>query len=237
MDKFPLSGVGAIIAAAGYSQRMGGADKIFTPLGGRPLLSWTIEVFQRCPSIQQIAVVVSERGLEEGRRLLEKEGWSKVVKVCLGGERRQDSVMEGLKGLVDCNWVVIHDGARPLVTVDLIQKGLAEALESGAAVAAVPVKDTIKVAGPYRMVQETLERSRLWSVQTPQVFRFDIIMEGYRRAGDQVTDDASLVERLGYKVKLYHGSYDNIKVSTPEDLALAEVLLRKRTDYAHWIRK
>jgi 2-C-methyl-D-erythritol 4-phosphate cytidylyltransferase len=123
-----------------------------------------------------------------------------------------------------------------LVTADLIQKGLAEASDSGAAVAAVPVKDTIKVAGPHRMVEETLQRSKLWSVQTPQVFRFDIIMEGYRQARDQVTDDASLVERLGYKVKLYYGSYDNIKVSTPDDFALAEVILRNRTDNAHRIR-
>ncbi len=227
---------GAIIAAAGYSQRMGGVDKIFSPLAGRPLICWTIDVFQECHSIQQIILVLSEEGLKKGRGLAKKEGWSKVKRLCLGGQQRQDSVREGLRRLADCEWVVIHDGARPLVTADLIQRGLSEALETGAAVAAVPIKDTIKIADPDRMVQETLERGRLWSVQTPQVFRFDIIMEGHRRARGLVTDDASLVEQLGYKVKLYPGSYDNIKVSSPEDLALAKTLLQKRMSDAHRIR-
>lgn len=215
---------------------MGGQDKLFARLAGKPLLSWATEVFQSCPPIQQIVLVVNERNLNEGRRLVEEEGWSKVSEVCLGGERRQDSVAEGLSRLVSCDWVVIHDGARPLVTADLVHRGLVEALEGGAAVAAVPVKDTIKIADSSGIVRETLPRSRLWSVQTPQVFRFDIIMEGYRRAKGKVTDDASLVERLGYKVKLYRGSNDNIKVTTPEDLALAEVLLKKRIDHAHRIR-
>jgi 2-C-methyl-D-erythritol 4-phosphate cytidylyltransferase len=137
-------------------------------------------------------------------------------------------VAQGLKGLVDCHWVVIHDGARPCLSVDLIERGLAEVAETGAAVAAVPVKDTIKIVGPTGVVQETPSRDKLWAAQTPQLFRFDIIDRAYRQAGDEVTDDAALVERLGYRVKVYMGSYRNIKVTTPEDLALAETLLRKR---------
>ena len=134
----------------------------------------------------------------------------------------------GLNRISDCEWVVIHDGARPLITVDLIERGLEAAGETGAAVAAVPVTDTIKVVGDDRLVQETLPRHSLWAVQTPQVFRFDIITEAYRQAEAEVTDDASLVEMLGYKVKLYLGTYDNIKVTTPDDLALAEWLLYHR---------
>jgi 2-C-methyl-D-erythritol 4-phosphate cytidylyltransferase len=123
--------------------------------------------------------------------------------------------------------VVIHDGARPLVTEELIERGLEAARETGAAAAAVPVKDTIKLVGEEGIVNQTPPRQNLWAVQTPQVFRADIINEAYLRANDDVTDDASLVEQLGYKVKLYPGSYDNIKITTPDDLALAEVLLRK----------
>ncbi|MFC2041525.1 2-C-methyl-D-erythritol 4-phosphate cytidylyltransferase, partial [Chloroflexota bacterium] len=132
-----------------------------------------------------------------------------------------------LSRLNDCSWVVIHDGARPLVTADLIDRGLEAATETGAAVAAVLVTDTIKVVGDDGFVQGTPPRHSLWAIQTPQVFRFDIITEAYRQAKYEVTDDARLVEQLGHRVKLYMGSYDNIKVTTPEDLALAEILVQK----------
>ena len=218
--------VGAVIAAGGSSQRMG-EDKLFAPLGGKSLLTRVIDAFERCHLVNQIVVVVNEKNLGRCRRLVAGEGWSKVSDVCPGGERRQDSVAAGLSRLNKCDWVVIHDGARPLLTVDLIERGLEAAKETGAAVAAVPVKDTIKVTGDDRIVHQTPPRRNLWAVQTPQVFRIDIITEAYHRANGDVTDDASLVEQLGYKVKLYMGSYDNIKVTTPNDLALAEVLWRK----------
>ena len=220
--------VGAIIVAAGSSRRMGGVDKVLALLSGQPVLAWAIDVFQRCNLIDQMVVVVSEQNLERCRQLVTEQGWSKVTEICAGGERRQDSVMAGLSQLSHCDWVVIHDGVRPLVTGDLIEHGIEAARETGAAVAAVPVTDTIKVAGDNRLVQQTPPRRSLWAVQTPQVFRFDIITEAYHRAEDEVTDDASLVEQLGYKVKLYMGSYDNIKVTTPNDLALAELMLYRR---------
>ena len=171
--------------------------------------------------------MVSERNLERAKQLVAGEGWSKVTDVCPGGRRRQDSVAAGLKKLNDCDWVVVHDGARPLVTVELIEQGLAEARETGAAAAAVPVTDTIKVAEDDRIVHQTPPRQNLWAVQTPQVFGYPIIAEAHHKAKGEVTDDASLVEQLGYKVKLYMGSYDNIKITTPDDLALAEVLWQK----------
>ncbi|MDD5083195.1 MAG: 2-C-methyl-D-erythritol 4-phosphate cytidylyltransferase, partial [Dehalococcoidales bacterium] len=139
-----------------------------------------------------------------------------------------DSVAAGLSRLKDYRWVVVHDGARPLLTEDLIHRGLIEAREAGAAVAAVPVKDTIKLAGDDKIVQQTLPRHNLWAVQTPQVFSFDIITKAYRQLTGEVTDDAEAVERSGHHVKLYMGSYDNIKITTPDDLTLAEVLWRKR---------
>ncbi len=219
--------VGAVITAAGFSQRMGEVDKMFALLGGEPILVRVVDVFQSCDLIDQIVLVVNKQSLGRCRQLAAEQAWSKVADICPGGERRQDSVAAGLSRLRDCHWVVIHDGARPLVTEDLIRRGLAEAEETGAAVAAVPVTDTIKVAGDDRIVHQTPPRQNLWAVQTPQVFRFDVITEAYRRVKAEVTDDASLVEQSGYKVKLYMGSYDNIKVTTPDDLALAEVLWQK----------
>ena len=153
--------------------------------------------------------------------------WKKVADVCTGGRRRQDSVAAGLKLLGQCEWVIIHDGARPLLTQELIMRGLEAAVETGAAVAAVPVTDTIKLAGDHQIVIETPPRSNLWAVQTPQIFRFDIIKEAYRQAKGDVTDDAMLVEQIGGKVKLYMGSYDNLKITTPRDLAIAELLLKE----------
>ncbi len=216
--------VGAIIVAAGESQRMGGVDKVFALLGGKPVLARVVDAFEECSSVQQVVVVVSQQNLELARRMVAEQGWSKSIEVCAGGRRRQDSVAAGLSQLNHCEWVVIHDGARPLLTVDLIERGLEAARETGAAAAAIPVTDTIKVAGDDRLVKETPHRRNLWAVQTPQVFRFDIIAKAYEQAKGEVTDDASLVEQLGYQVKLYMGSYDNIKITTNYDLLMAEAL-------------
>ena len=218
----------AIIVAAGEGRRMEGQDKVFTLLGGEPVLVRATRPFQECKLIDQIVVVVSGDNQAKCQRLVGKGEWSKVSDVCLGGKRRQDSVVAGLKQLKDFEWVVIHDGARPLVTMDLIERGLKAAKETGAAAAAVPVTDTIKAVGDDEIVHETPSRQNLRAVQTPQVFRFDIIQMAHQQDCSEATDDASLVERLGHKVKLYMGSYDNIKITTPADLALAEVLLSKR---------
>jgi len=219
--------VAAIIVAAGEGKRMGGVDKVFAPLGGEPVLLRATRPFQECPLVDQIVVVISGDKENKCRTLVTGPEWSKVSDICLGGKRRQDSVAAGLKQLNDFDWVIIHDGARPLVTVDLIERGLEAAKETGAAAAAVPVTDTIKVVGPGEIVRQTPPRQNLRSVQTPQVFRFDVIQIAHQQDASNVTDDASLVERLGHKVKLYTGSYDNIKVTTPDDLALAEILLKK----------
>jgi len=178
-------------------------DKVFALLGGKPIIVRVVDIFQRCNSIDQIIVVLSEQNLERGKQLVAEEGWPKVSDVCAGGRRRQDSVAAGLGRLNNCGWVVIHDGARPLITVDLINRGLEAVKETGAVVAAVPVTDTIKVAGDDRIVHQTPLRQNLWAVQTPQVFRIDIITEAYSAANGDVTDDASLVEQLGYGVKLF----------------------------------
>jgi 2-C-methyl-D-erythritol 4-phosphate cytidylyltransferase len=222
------SKVCAIIVAAGESRRMKGVDKLMAPLAGKPVLVWSIEAFQQNPRIDRIILVNSEKNMEPVQCLRIEQKWTKVAEVCLGGKRRQDSVAAGLKLVSDCDWVIIHDGARPLVSQDLIEKGLEAAKESGGAIAAVPVVDTIKLAGNDQFVIETPPRANLWAVQTPQVFRYAILKEAYAQAsGGDVTDDASLVEQTGAKVKLYPGSYDNIKITTPHDLAVAELLIRE----------
>jgi 2-C-methyl-D-erythritol 4-phosphate cytidylyltransferase len=205
---------------------MGGMDKMFAKLGGKTILARVVDTFQNCKLVDQIIVVVNAKNIEKCRRLVAEERWNKVSDVCAGGRLRQDSVAAGLKKLDNCQWVVIHDGARPLVTKDLIEGGLKAAQETGAAVAAIPVTDTIKIADDDRIVHQTPPRQNLWAVQTPQVFRADIIARAYEQIEGEVTDDASLVEKLGHKVKLYMGSYDNIKITSPHDLALAEVLLK-----------
>jgi 2-C-methyl-D-erythritol 4-phosphate cytidylyltransferase len=205
---------------------MNGIDKVFAPLAGRPALSYVLDAFEKCESISQIVVVVSKANVARCHELIAERKRSKPIEVCAGWKRRQDSVVAGLAKLDKCDWVVIHDGARPLVTRALVECGLEAARETGAAVAAVPVTDTIKTAGDDRIVRQTPPRQNLWAVQTPQVFRVDIISKAYQKAKSEVTDDASLVEKLGYEVKLYMGAYDNIKITTAKDLLMAEALLQ-----------
>jgi 2-C-methyl-D-erythritol 4-phosphate cytidylyltransferase len=205
---------------------MDGVDKIFAPLGGKPALAYVLDAFEKCEAVNQIVVVVRENNVKRCRELIKKQKPTKAIEVCVGGKRRQDSVMAGLKELKQCDWVVIHDGARPLVTKGLIEQGLEAARDTGAAAAAVPVTDTVKMAGDDRIVRQTPPRQNLWAVQTPQVFGYNLIFKAYQQAKGEVTDDASLVEALGSKVKLYVGSYDNIKVTTGNDLMIAEALLK-----------
>ncbi len=217
------SKLGVVIVAAGTSQRMAGINKLFAPLRGKPLLAWSVDTCQGYDLVQQIVLVLNNKDLARGQKLREERGWSKVA-LCLGGARRQDSVKEGLRRIRDCDLVMIHDGARPFLTLDLIEDGLRIARETGAAVAAVPVKDTIKLAGSEKLIKETLQRDKLWAAQTPQIFSFDVITRAYENLIIEATDDAAAVERLGHKVKLYMGDYKNIKVTTDQDLALARII-------------
>ena len=220
--------VGAIIVGAGKSQRMSGTDKIFAPLAGQPVLLRVLQPFIDCQNVDRIVVVLNSRNYDEGKDLITEQNWEKEVAVCIGGRRRQDSVLAGLKLLGDCDYVVIQDGARPLVTIDLIEEGLKSAEETGAAIAAVPATDTIKLVDKEMIARQTLPRDSLWLCQTPQVFLYNLLTKAYREATIEVTDDAQIVELAGGKVKLYQGSYDNIKITTPVDLAIAEMLWKRR---------
>jgi len=207
---------------------MGGSDKLFADLGGQPLLLRALQPFQESPLVDQIVLVLSAANLERGRALAE-EGIGKLSAAREGGPRRQDSVRLGLGALGPCEWVLVHDGARPLVNAELIERGLAAARGTGAAVPAVPLADTVKLATADGTVERTLDRSRLWAAQTPQVFRYDLLLRAHREVTADVTDDAAMLEALGLPVKLFEGSPANIKVTTPDDLRLAEALLEAGT--------
>ena len=217
--------VGAIIVAAGGSTRMHGADKLFADLAGVPLLARTLRPFQDSPLVDRIVLVLSAANLERGRALADACGIDKLSAACEGGPRRQDSVRLGLQALGACEWVLVHDGARPLVSTKLIERGLAAARETGAAVPALPLADTVKLATADGTVERTLDRDRLWAAQTPQVFRYDLLLRAHREVSSEATDDAAMLEALRLPVKLFEGSPANVKVTTPEDLRLAEALL------------
>ena len=210
---------------------MGGVKKPYLILRGRPVLAHTLTVFQRCPLVARILVVVAE-GDEIGcvQDVIVPYGISKANHVVTGGDTRQESVFNGLRDLApDTDMVVIHDAARPFVTEKMIEDALESASKWGAATVAVPVKDTIKEADEEDLVIGTLDRQRLWAIQTPQTFKYDLILQAHLHAREnhiRATDDASLVEQMeGHRVKLVMGVYENIKLTTPTDLAVARSIL------------
>lgn len=217
---------GAVIVAAGTASRMGGIDKVMAPLQGEPMLKRTVRTFQQCDAIKEIVIVTREDLLERVSAMCAE--FPKVMAVVVGGKDRPESVNNGLNALSkNVKLAAIQDGARPLVTWQVIDRVVRAANSYGAAAPAIPVKDTIKeVQGG--VVLSTPERSRLQAVQTPQVFDFDLLRGALRKAaqeGAAITDDCSAVERMGFKVKIVEGDERNIKITTPIDIKIAEALL------------
>ena len=204
--------------------------KHFIRLEDKPVLAYTLDVFERCPDVNQV-LVVSRSGEENYclKEVVEKYGYKKVLKIVIGGDRRQDSVYNGIKELdEDTDIVLVHDGVRPFVSQNTLSEAIKLAIFADGVVTAVPVKDTIKYVGDDGIIRATPDRSSLWHAQTPQVFKRRILEEAYVRAYNDKysgTDESSLVERLGYKVKIVEGTADNIKITTKEDLLFAEVIL------------
>lgn len=223
------STVGAIIVSAGASTRMQGVNKTLVELGGMPIIARTVDVFEKCDAVGCVVVVVSQQSLGDVAEIARNREWKKVVHVRIGGMRRQDSVRIGLKALPEtCEWIVVHDGARPLVTEKMIRDGLLTSEAVGAATAAIPTVDTIKVVTEDGHVVETLDRRKLAAIQTPQIFRRDLLMKAHDEIPEDVTDDAAMIEMGGGRVEVFMGDRANIKVTTPEDLVVAEALLAMR---------
>lgn len=222
--------VSVVVPAAGQGKRMhAGINKTFLTLLGTPMLVRTMQKLSACSKVDEIIVAVGEDEVEGTRKLLEHVPNIKPFAIVAGGAERQDSVANGLRAVsFEADIVLVHDAARPMVSVETIEKVIDAAKETGAAIAAVPAKNTIKVVDEDGIVESTPERASLWEVQTPQGFKKDMLMEAYQNAYAEKflgTDDASLVERLGYPVKVVMSDYRNIKITTPEDLLTAEAFL------------
>ena len=224
----PLKKCGAVIVAAGTASRMGGIDKVMAPLQGEPMIVRTVRTFQNCDAVSEIVIVTRSDLIQKIGDLC--AGFDKVRAVVVGGSSRQESVNLGLNALSDkMKLAAVHDGARPLISWQVIDRVVRAANTYGAAAPAIPVKDTIKVVEGF-VVKNTPNRDTLRAIQTPQVFDFDMLRGALKKAeldGASVTDDCSAVERLGLTVKIVEGDERNIKVTTPMDLKIAELLLEE----------
>lgn len=209
---------------------MGGGGKIFVEVMGRPLIAWTLGAFKRCTAIDDVIVVASPGEVERMQALVREWRFDeKVTAVVPGGSTRQESVRAGLEASDGAAIVAVHDGARPLVTPEMIARGVELAREHGAALCAIASRDTVKeVDGSPPVVTATRDRSRMWLAQTPQCFDRALLLEAHAKAAAEATDDAALVEAMGRDVVVYEGAPSNFKVTTAEDLIVAEALLRER---------
>ena len=220
-----------ILPAAGQGKRMGaGKNKLLLELNGLPVLIHTLRVFEQDEACSGIILAIHPQNEMEFQALLTRYNVSKVIRLIPGGKERQDSIYNALKSVETDGIILVHDAARPFIQKEHIYRLTEMAAETGAAILGVPAKDTIKKVQDG-VVVETVERSSLWAVQTPQAFRISLLTEAYKRAEKDHflgTDDASLVERLNYPVSMVEGDYDNIKLTTPEDLYFAEAILKKR---------
>ncbi|WP_372402352.1 2-C-methyl-D-erythritol 4-phosphate cytidylyltransferase [Bacillus spizizenii] len=226
-----------VIPAAGQGKRMkAGRNKLFIELKGDPVIIHTLRVFDSHRPCEKIILVINEREREHFQQLLADYPFQTAIELVAGGDERQHSVYKGLKAVKQEKIVLVHDGARPFIKHEQIDKLIAEAEQTGAAILAVPVKDTIKRVQDLQ-VSETIERSSLWAVQTPQAFRLSLLMKAHAEAeykGFLGTDDASLVEEMeGGSVRVVEGSYTNIKLTTPDDLTSAEAIMESESRNNH----
>jgi len=221
----------AVVPAAGQGTRMGGtARKQYLSLGGVPLLVLSLKVLQRIESIREIILSVPESDRDYcWREIVNPYGLGKVVHIVAGGQRRQDSVRNGLFAIADPlpDLVLVHDGVRPFIQEEIVEHAIIRAGQTGAVVVAIPIHDTVKRVDAQQRIQETLNREGLWQIQTPQIFRYDWLVEAHQHALQEhwdVTDDAALIERQGYPVSVVEGSCMNIKITRPSDLVFGEAI-------------
>ena len=231
--KKALPAVCAVIVAAGSSQRMGGQNKLLLPLAGAPVLAHTLRAFEKCAAVRDIVLVCREQDILPYTELARSYGVGKLRTVTRGGDSRTASVLAGLRAApADAALIAVHDGARPLVSEAVIAEAVCAAAEHGAAAPVVPVKDSIKRIADGTIAAD-VPRDTLAAVQTPQVFRRELLLralEDAARSGRSFTDDCAAVEAMGQAVQATHGSYENLKITTPEDILVAQALLQKEAD-------
>ena len=226
----------AIVLAAGQGKRMNSKiQKQFLMLKGKPVLYYSLAVFEESPEIDEIILVTGKECIEYCKKeIIEVYGLQKVKHIVPGGQERYDSVYAGLCACENCEYVFIHDGARPFVTEEIIVRTKEAVKKYGACIAGMPSKDTVKFADENGMVESTPNRKRVWSIQTPQVFAYKLIRNAHEKARQydmkEITDDSMLIEQYGgVKVRLVEGSYENLKITTPEDILVAEKILEKNS--------
>jgi 2-C-methyl-D-erythritol 4-phosphate cytidylyltransferase len=203
-----------------------GFDKLWADLGGRPVLAWSLSTLAACHALDRLVVVTSKEREDQTWRMVGGSVPARLrPRTVVGGERRRDSVAAGLAALAGCAWALIHDAARPFITDRLIVRGLSEVSQTGACVAALPARDTIKRVDAASNVLETLPRDQLWTVQTPQLFRIELLKQALAATDEDVTDEAALVERIGGTVRVFEGEVKGFKITTPDDLGIARALL------------
>lgn len=231
-----MSGLGVVVVAAGKGKRMKTAEsKQYLHIAGKPILVYSLELFfQGLKEVDSIVLVTGESDVERCRDYIEQYGLYKVKSVVAGGSERQHSVYEGLQALPDnTEWVMVHDAVRPFARPEAVLSCWRHVREKDAAVLAVPVKDTIKVVNDAGAIESTPDRCSLWAIQTPQAFRLSLLMEAHKRAAEEQfigTDDSMLVERIGYPVHVVESDYTNVKITTPDDLLMAEWILGQRKE-------
>ncbi|MBI2251705.1 MAG: 2-C-methyl-D-erythritol 4-phosphate cytidylyltransferase [Armatimonadetes bacterium] len=222
---------GALITAAGKSRRMEKGNKLLLNLYGKPVLFWSLSPFQNCDLIEEIIITAPSREINLYENLVKKFNLNKVKKIIPGGASRQISVWKALNNLKEINYVLIHDGARPLITQREILKLIKAVKKVKSVILAIPVKDTVKELNSKKVIKHTLNREKIYLAQTPQVFDFNLIYQAYQEAFKKKlksTDDASLVEFLGNKVSILEGSIENIKITYPLDLDFANLIFSRR---------
>lgn len=223
----------AIVLAAGQGKRMNSrVQKQFLEIGGRPVLYYSLRCFQNCSLIDDIILVTGEESIEYCRsEIVKKYGFHKVAHVIPGGKERYDSVYAGLCACEKSDYVFIHDGARPFITEDILFRGMEAVRETGACVVGMPSKDTIKLSDEEGFILQTPDRKHVWMIQTPQIFSYSLIRQAHdnirKKDMSMITDDAMVVEQeTGARIRLVEGSYTNLKITTPEDLKVAEIFLK-----------
>jgi len=227
-----LAKIVALIPCAGQGKRLGaGVSKPYLEVNGRPLLAFTLAAFQKHPLVDALVLVAEAEAIEQcWLEVVKKYDFTKVSAIVAGGRERQESVLNGLRSLSkDTKWVIVHDGARPLISEQMITNSLETAKAKGSAVVAVRAKDTIKEVSEDLIVAHTLPRRSLWQAQTPQIFEYSHLLKAYEMAEEKqwvATDDASLIEKLGEKVYIVEGDYSNIKITTPEDLIYFKAMIK-----------
>jgi len=223
----------AIVPAAGFGERMGGKRaKQFLYIDGKPIVAITLGLLQQCDLIDRIVVVVPQVYIDYCyREIVERYNLKKVFRVVPGGKRRQDSVRHGIESVANlCKWVLIHDGVRPLITNELIIKIVKAAKNFRAVIAGLPISETVKEVDNHGIILRSVDRNKLWSIQTPQIFRWDDISlahkEAIKKGWEDVTDDSFLIEKMGLPVNIIEGERQNIKITTPQDLDMARLLIK-----------